>query len=110
MSDLNGYLAADAARLARVRTHQIQRWTKRGHIRSLSRESDAQHHRYSLAEIKVAFYMGRLLSAGIRNLEVVESLARKHIEEVDILVVMGHTGDSIATEHTFGEGLMLTIT
>jgi hypothetical protein len=54
--------------------------------------------------------MGRLLSAGIRNLEVVESLARKHIEEVDILVVMGHTGDSIATEHTFGEGLMLTIT
>lgn len=101
---------SDVSRSTGIAVHRLRRWIEGGYISTISRKDGvAQAYLIPKEEIQVAVIMDRLLSGGLNDLGMVAQIARKHLEEVDILRMMGHTGDSIATEHTIGEGLVLTI-
>lgn len=110
MSDLS-YPVVKAAELAGVRKHQLQRWQKHGLLNAIPRgEGRVTQHRYTEEEINVAKIMGMLMAAGFGDLKLVHRLARQHIADLAVLAAMGYSGEQMSTEHTIGDGLLLTIT
>jgi hypothetical protein len=94
-----------------ITQHQLARWSRRGHLDATGREvSSKVHNRYSLFEVRVAHTMRRLLEAGLNDLLSAERIARQHISNLAVLESMGYDGDSNTTEHTVGDGIIISIT
>jgi hypothetical protein len=100
----------DIKALTGIPDWRLRRWEKNGLIVAHPRgPAGNDSYIFDDREVEVAIVMNRLSNAGIVSPPLAASIARKHVDEVDILAAMGHTGDSIATEHTIGDGLVLTI-
>lgn len=105
---------AEFARRSGIGKRKLERWTKENRIRTLPRRlgsgKEATFNRYSPAEVDVAVTMERLLSAGWGDLDAAERIARARARDLDVMRAVGYDGESNATEHTLGDGLVLTIT
>ena len=91
-----------------VPARKLLRWFRAGHISAKTNASSV--YTISREEIDVAILMNRLLTANINDVEMAAGLARRHLHDVAVLAEIGYTGDSITTEHTIGDGLVLSIT
>lgn len=104
------YSSTDAVKLTGVANRQLQRWVEAGYISvAVRRDVASSHRRYATREILVARLMKRLLDGGLGSLEAVARLARAHYATLDVMHAIGYRGESQSTEHTIGEGLILTI-
>lgn len=105
------YAMNEAQKISGATARQIRHWVEKGHIESRKHDAGYQiQNFFTIDEVYVMQVMVRLISGGFTELASVESTARKHLHDVAVLKQMGYAGDSIATEHTIGDGLVLTIT
>jgi len=98
-------------KLTGATSRQIRSWVENGIIHSEQRNvGNIQHNRFTYDEICVMTVMVRLIAVGFIKPTVAVELARKHYKDVAVLTEMGYAQVSSSTEHTIGDGLVLTIT
>jgi hypothetical protein len=102
---------AEVCDISGASPRQLRHWVERGFVKaSQSKWRTTTQPVFDPGEVAVVVLMVRLIDAGWHDLAKIEAMARKHFSDVDTLRAMGYDGVSVATEHTVGEGLVLTIT
>ena len=104
------YSVAETCSISGASPRQLRHWIEKGGLRAHKRDNGHQEvNFFEIQEVYVARTMVRLFNSKMHEIETVSTLARKHLADVDTLRAMGYDGDSLTTEHTVGDGLVLNI-
>ncbi len=105
------YTVAETCSISGASPRQLRHWVERGALIAHKRDN-GQHevNFFEIDEVYVAKVMVRIFTLKMDEIQTVARLARKHLSDVDTLRAMGYDRDSLTTEHTVGDGLILNIT
>jgi phage terminase Nu1 subunit (DNA packaging protein) len=105
------YTVAETCSISGASPRQLRHWVERGALIAHKRDNGHQEvNLFEIHEVYVARAMFRIFATNLNEISTVATLARKHLADVDILRAMGYDRDSLTTEHTVGDGLVLNVT